>query len=200
MDSLAPVALAPRHAAPPARAAGVAFPRSVRVAILMIAVLALGVQRANATLQVLEPTESIAARADVIAIGGVRTVEAEWDGGRIVSRVVVDVHGVVKGESRDAMVLYAPGGSVGGIGMHVSGSPSFHAGDESVLFLRAFSDRARGVHFRVVGGTQGKVDVERGEDGTKMVRWLRPDLGRVDAVPLGEFTARVAAMATERRR
>jgi hypothetical protein len=163
--------------------------RLLRVVIVLLPLL-VGIPRAYASLFVLGPMD-LARSADAVVLGSVEDVQSAWEGGRIVSRASVRTQDTLKGNADTTIVVTVPGGTIDGIGMRVSGAPVFRTGDRSVVFLRSdASSPSRAFH--VLGGTLGKVDVAHDENGRAIVEWVRPELHRVDVVPLAEFEQRVA--------
>lgn len=111
--------------------------------------------------------------ADTIVQGTVRRVESRWsgDGRRIVTDVELQVSEALKGQPGNSVLVTQSGGRVGDLGQKVSGEASFALGEEVVVFLER-----RGVQgFRVLGMAQGKYQVQRSPDGTRVM--AVPDLG-----------------------
>lgn len=145
-----------------------------------------GAARAEATLEVLEPTEALVRRADVVALGTIEAVTPAWEGRRIVSRVTAVMHDSLKGDAGRVVTLHVPGGSVGGVAMRVSGTPTFTAGERSVFFLSK-----RGDQLRLAGGLQSKLPVLVDSRGNESVRWVGADATTTYGVTLPALSAYV---------
>jgi hypothetical protein len=89
-------------------------------------------------------------RSDVVAVGKVASLKAEWtaDKQRIQTRVTLSVDDYVKGNEGKSMELVVPGGEVGAVGELYSHMPKFSQGEEVVVFA-AKDKKGR---FRVVSG------------------------------------------------
>ena len=105
--------------------------------------------------------------SDLVVRGTVVRQEARWteDKRRIVTETEVEVLEVLKGSpGATAIKVVQPGGEVGEVGQHVSGTAQFRDAEHVVLFLE---QRGPG-RFVLTGMSQGKFRVERGADGTQM--------------------------------
>ena len=122
---------------------------------------------ASATTMLRADLPELARTADTIVHGTVRRVESRWsgDGRRIVTDVEIQVSEALKGQASGSVLVTQPGGRVGDIGQKVSGLASFTPGEEVVLFLERRGPEA----FRVAGMAQGKYQVQRSEDGTRVL-------------------------------
>ncbi len=70
--------------------------------------------------------------------GRVRDVQGRWTSDRrtIESTVTLDVYDAFKGTATATATFVVPGGEAGGRILVMPGAPSFHPGDEVVVFLR----------------------------------------------------------------
>jgi hypothetical protein len=158
----------------------------------------LGIGRANATLFVLDDSALAkrTARADFIPIGKVVGSQSSWDNGRIVTHVTIAVEATLKGKASNTITVDTPGGRIDDLAMVVPGSPQFHDGDRSILFLRSLDNDLQ--KYAVLDRQLGKVDVVRNADGRDVVNWVRPELQRVDVIPLHEVAAHIAYAIQQR--
>ncbi|MCZ6736323.1 MAG: hypothetical protein O7C65_11100, partial [Planctomycetota bacterium] len=94
--------------------------------------------------------EQLAVSADRIVIGDVVSVVSyrDKDTNLIMSRVVIDVSDDLKGRGDDRLTLELWGGSVDGVTLRTSVTPTFFEGDHVLLFLE-------GPDNRLVGEFQG---------------------------------------------
>jgi hypothetical protein len=125
-------------------------------------------QAAQATVILRMDLKQLVGRSDVIFVGKVVKIHSRWtpDKRHIVTdttfRVSQDLRGCKPGGT---VVVQQLGGAVGGIGMRVSGSPSFKRGEEAVLFTEK-----RGKARFVVGMRQGAYRLTRDTGGNVTVR------------------------------
>lgn len=121
----------------------------------------------------------------VIAIGTVQHQRAvTLPDGAIVTESVLRVEERLKGRTRGTkLVVTEPGGEVGETELRVFGTPEFHPGERTLVFLR----RTAGGRLRVNGLALGKFAVE-----TDTV--VSPVLGAAPR-PRAAFLARIAALA-----
>ena len=161
--------------------------------LLVLLPLIVGVPRAYASLYDLSRVghDGLAQQADVVTLGKVVDTRSEWRNGRIFTTVTLNVEGTLKGSSRGSVAFQVAGGKVGDMAMSVSSAPSFTVGERSVVFLKDTGEDARVATFHVYGGQLGKVAIEQDAAGHDTVRWIRPELRRVDLVPLGTFTQHI---------
>lgn len=111
-------------------------------------------------------TEQLTARAEVIAIGKVTSVESEWNESHtmIRTRVTLSVDQFVKGGSSErAMTIYVPGGEIDGVGEIYSHMPTFRKDEDVVVF----AEKGRDDRYRVSAGSQGKFLLEKDEASGK---------------------------------
>lgn len=121
---------------------------------------------ASASLAVALDLRALVQRSDAVVVARVTAQQSRWDGGRIVTDVLVEVVETLDGDARPGEQLQVVrfGGSVGDLGMRIEGEPTFEDGRQYLLFLR----RWRGLH-RPVGMSQGVMPVQEGS-GTPMVQ------------------------------
>jgi hypothetical protein len=150
---------------------------------------------ADSTTYVLTDGQRLLSASDVVVLGTVEHTESMWRGKRIVTRAVVRVDDLAKGATAERIEVLAPGGTVDGVRMRVIGVPQLRVGDQSVLFLRGALSA-----YRVVGLSQGKLDVFRDDDGTPLVRWIPPGETRLRTQPLEKALRSLRAAATNNAR
>ncbi len=126
-------------------------------------------------------------RSEIVAVGKVASLKSEWtpDKQRIQTRVTLSVNEYVKGAAGNSVELVVPGGEVGAVGELYTHMPKFSQGEEVVVFV---SKDKKG-RFRVVGGSDGKYDIEHDiRTGKSVVAGNRP---------LDEFKAEIRSAAKE---
>lgn len=109
----------------------------MRAAITLL-LLALALAAPLRALTVVPATfEELVKESVAVVHGRVRDVRASWTADRrtIQSAVTVEVISAMKGADVQTTTFVVPGGEAGGRILLVPGAPSFHAGDEVVLFL-----------------------------------------------------------------
>lgn len=101
--------------------------------------------------------------ATQVVAGAIEKMESTWnhDHSRIYTRVTMRVERVLAGQAGRRIVFRIPGGTVGETTVMVSEMPHFRVGEETVVFLRG----TRGRLPSVLGGSEGKLPLSRGEDG-----------------------------------
>ncbi|MFA5624696.1 MAG: hypothetical protein WC966_06545 [Bradymonadales bacterium] len=111
----------------------------------------------NATLVESLSLEELSVAADMIAIGRVVDMRAEWSEEylRIETLCVLELEQCIKGDCKEKIEFKKRGGSVGSLHQVVIGEPQFDLGDELVVFLEKLE---RGYFF--LGLTQGKYRIE----------------------------------------
>lgn len=124
---------------------------------------------------------TLVAESDQVIVARVLALESHFDDrGQIVTDVTMQVEESVKGQLAPgaAVTVRRKGGTVGDIGMRVSGEPSFSVGETVVLFAARGSS---GV-LRPVGMSQGALRVFE-KDGA---RWARGANGGIATVKRGK--------------
>jgi hypothetical protein len=138
--------------------------------IILMMVLAPSLVMASPARQADLP-ELVQLSSDVL-VGVVSQSECYWDGGRIMTRHVLETSDVWRGTERASGPVYfvTLGGRVGEIAQRVSGAPTFRLGEEVVLFLaRSLRDE-----LHPVGLSQGVFRV--GDAAQVSSRLIRRDL------------------------
>ena len=102
-----------------------------------------------------------------IVVATCRTAQSRWtpDRSQIETVATYDVVETLKGPARSAVTVVSLGGVVDGVGMYVSGMPSFVPGRQELLFLST-SDASS---MKVVGMAQGQFHVTRDSFGVESV-------------------------------
>jgi hypothetical protein len=85
------------------------------------------------------------AEAEVVVVGTAERTESLWkENSRgdkmIVSRTLIQTREDLKGHSANAIWVDVEGGTLDGVTLRVSGSPTFKDGDNAVLFLKKNTD------------------------------------------------------------
>lgn len=101
-----------------------------------------------------------------IVVGITRRSQARYDGERIVTESVVEVHDRMRGGGDSELRVTTLGGTVGAIGMRVEGAAQLQVGARALLFLR--QGRARAA-LHPVGMAQGVLPVARDTAGRDVV-------------------------------
>jgi len=103
--------------------------------------------------------DALAKKAEVVAVGRVTDLKAEWDQNksRIVTRVTMAVGEYLKGGAGTVMTITSPGGEVDGVGEWYSHTARF-AKDEDVV---VFAEKDKKGNFRVSGGQEGKISIKK---------------------------------------
>ena len=107
-------------------------------------------------------------QADAIFVGKAIRAQSRWseNGRHIVTDVTFLVEHAIRGaRARDTVVVRSLGGAVGGLGMRISGSPTFNVGDQALLFTDL-----RAGHRYVSGMEQGVFRLSRDLSGQVVVR------------------------------
>ncbi|MBX2990576.1 MAG: hypothetical protein KF749_05320 [Bacteroidetes bacterium] len=102
--------------------------------------------------------EELAARAHIVAVGSVQSMQSEWSSDRtkIVTNVTIAVDQYLKGSRQDrTLTITVPGGEVDGVGELYSHVARFRQDEEVVVF----AERDAGGVLRVAGGEQGKLSL-----------------------------------------
>lgn len=113
--------------------------------------------------------EELTDRSDVVAVGTVTGLNAEWssDRKRIFTRVTLSVEQYLKGgEQRNSMTVIIPGGEVGASGELYSHMAKFASNEHVVVFARRGEDG----ELKVTAGERGKLNIRLDErSGRKLV-------------------------------
>ncbi|MCA9523105.1 MAG: hypothetical protein KC609_19150 [Myxococcales bacterium] len=137
--------------------------RTTLVLVALLSITLLSIPRAEATIVRYRTIRSMATISDAIVRGTVVKSVAIWRNRTAVTQTTIQlVADYSKRQIRDrSVVIESPGGTVGGLVVQVSGSPSFKVGDEVVLFLR----RHRNGGYRTIGLALGvfRLSLVKGE-------------------------------------
>jgi len=136
---------------------------------------------AGATIMLKMELPQLVGRSDVIFVGQVVKTHSRWseDGRHIVTDTTLQVTQGIRGVKAGTVTVRRLGGTVGTIGMRVSGMPELRHGDQVVLF----TERRGNGHRYVVGMKQGVFRVVQDGDGQKRVR------GGVEGLTLAHRTS-----------
>jgi hypothetical protein len=109
----------------------------VRLILLITIILIAAPSRA--TVIVPATLSELASEALAIVVGRVVDLDTLWTDGRrgIETLVTIEAVAYLKGNLGERVVIRVPGGEVGAFRSIVVGAPSFHRGEEVVLFLTA---------------------------------------------------------------
>jgi hypothetical protein len=162
------------------------------------------------TATVIVPAEfrEIVAGSQLIVVGRVVDVRAEWTDGRrrIDSSVTVTVASTLKGRAGDTVTFLVPGGQIGRYRSVMIGAPVFAPGDEAVLFLNARRDTVPSVFGLHQGVYRVRVDERSGRrmvvSPALLARGESPEVVTRGAaarrpLPLERFTDQVRAVLAE---
>ncbi len=132
------------------------------VTIVAIAFLAMAPSMAPAQGRAMT-TDELVKQSDVVVVGKVNQVKSEWSGdkSRIFTRVTLTVDQYLMGTGTGAtLTLVTPGGEIDGVGEMYTHMPVFHKDEDVVVYA------ARDAHgaYRVTGGSQGKLMIDRDSD------------------------------------
>ncbi|MCB9547941.1 MAG: hypothetical protein H6706_19150 [Myxococcales bacterium] len=139
----------------------------MRTASLLLALL-LGAGTAQSAIVERLDLAKLSTVADAIIVGHVIDTEARYEGTRIVTRARIRAEARLKGAPDDVVVVETLGGEVDGIGQVVSGMARFVPGEHVAVFL----ERQPTGTWRTVGLAQGKLSIEAGRLGVRVVRDL----------------------------
>ena len=110
----------------------------MRIVFSLLTALALA-PALGATVIVPAEFREVVAGSQIIVVGRVSDVRAEWADGRrrIDTHVTVDVSSQLKGAPESEVTFLVPGGQIGRYRSIMIGAPMFASGEEVVLFLNA---------------------------------------------------------------
>lgn len=128
---------------------------------LVATVLLLAVNPARATTVIASDFDSLVSGADYVVRAVVKSVTSEYrttpKGRAIFTKVELQVLETITGTPPSPLVLQLLGGTVDGMTMQVEGVPSFHVGDEDILFVQNNGQQ----FFPLVGIMNGKYPIKR---------------------------------------
>lgn len=116
----------------------------------------------NGAAQVKEMTPAqLVERSEVVAVGKVTRMKAEWTPNktRIVTRVEVAVDEYLKGNTGGTITILSPGGEIDGVGEWYSHTARFTKDEDVVVFAQ----KDKKGEFHVAGGNQGKLSISKQE-------------------------------------
>jgi hypothetical protein len=119
--------------------------------------LFLGGPRASATTLMHMTVTQMAQAAQVIVRARCIASSTSWDAGEIWTFTDFDVQETWRGPATSRITVRLLGGKTGNVTSTVSGVPSFHAGEDVILFL----ERTRAGDFSVVSWQQGTFRIRR---------------------------------------
>lgn len=127
--------------------------------------LALPVSSAGQSKQA--PAAELTKRAELVAVGRVAAMKAEWNETRssIRTRVTLSVDEYVKGSAGKSLDVFVPGGEVDGVGELYTHTPRFSRDEDVVVFL----EKDKKNRYRVSGGDQGKYAVRMDKKSGKRI-------------------------------
>jgi hypothetical protein len=163
---------------------------------------------ARATVIVPAEFREVVAGSELIVVGRVTDVSAEWADGRrrIDSYVTVEVVTTLKGRETETITFLVPGGQIGRYRSVMVGAPVFAPGDEAVLFLNAHGSAVPYVFGLNQGVYRVRVDSRSGErmvvPPALFARTETPEVVRRGAItrrplPLDAFNAQVREVLAE---
>jgi hypothetical protein len=162
----------------------------------VLAITLLGLPAARASLVEALDLQTLVAESDQVVVARVLSLDSHFDErGQIVTDAAMQVEESIKGDVAPgaALTVRRQGGTVGDIGMRVSGEPAFVVGETVVLFAA----RSTGGVLRPVGMSQGALRVFE-KDGS---RWARAANGGMATVKRnkGKLERAPAALPEPRR-
>jgi Matrixin/Dictyostelium (slime mold) repeat len=123
------------------------------------------------------------------------TAEVDWiesvelDGGRIATRITLEVERAVKGNiTGDTIVVTEPGGRVGGRTVRIFGAPEYAVGERVLVFLWRVHDGT----LRTNGLALGKYHIAAGTLGSELALRAAPTL---EVRRLDQFMAKLGTLA-----
>ncbi len=129
--------------------------------------------------------DQLSQEADVIVVGNVNHLAAEWDAtkSRIQTRVTIAVTDMIKGGGNPPTVtLVVPGGEVDGVGEWYSHTASFKQNEDVVVFA---TKDPKGL-LRVASGQMGKFTIKKDNMTGKRII---PNVGSLD-----QFTSHIKSV------
>src|SRR5688500_1966982 len=151
--------------------------QSLSLAAALLAGSALfAVPRAEATVTLAASFDEKVENAQAIVLGKVLKTESRYDEQKrfILTYTTFEVEKAIKGGTPQQVTLVTPGGKVGDVQQTTVGVPSFHEGDEKIVFLR---NTQRGP--TVLFFDQGAYEVQR-ERGERIIRPVATEAVRID--------------------
>jgi hypothetical protein len=148
-----------------------------RFVSLAIATALLAAPVAHATLAVAAPFEDKVDNAAAIVLGKCVKTESKTDpsGRWIVTYSTFQIEKTMKGSAAGTVTIVTPGGTVGTTRQETIGVPTFHEGDENVLFVKNTESGPTVLYF-----DQGAYDVTTDSHGDKIVAPVQSTLVKID--------------------
>jgi hypothetical protein len=134
--------------------------------------------------------EDLTKKAHSIVVGRVTNSRTYWSSNRklIFTSYTLQVDENIKGQAAQSVEITTIGGKIGDVELHVSGMPSFQAGESAVVFL----EQSAGYQ-TVLGLGQGKFTVNGGQVVNSVGDLSFPDgrPGVPTKMPLPDFKNRI---------
>jgi hypothetical protein len=111
--------------------------------------------------------EQLARGADLIVKTEVKDIQTSHSRGNLTTLVTLAIEERWKGTAPGQVTVAVAGGVAGDVAQAVSGEPRFSVGERNVLFLKA-----RGDHYTIMGGRQGKFAVKTDGPGKETAQDL----------------------------
>ncbi len=140
--------------------------------------------------------DDLAARAEEIVQGVVRTSRTYWSGKLILTTTTIEVTEAIKGKPTRTMEITTVGGQIGDTVLHVGGMPVFVSGETTIVFV----GKSNG-YLTVLGLGQGKFTVSNGEVANSPSELTFPDGKPAHAtrVPIQIFKNEIRSMVDRKR-
>jgi hypothetical protein len=160
------------------------------LALLLPALLLLVIPIAYASVSLSLDLKQLSQDSSMIVRGTVKKTEGMWSGKRIVTKITLSIDSALKGSPSTEVVFYTPGGVVDGVGMKVSGAPSFVEKEEVLVFLSLYKS-----NYSVLGLGQGKYSIRADGAGKKLAIPDTDNLSLVKKLPDGSLAPAEAPKA-----
>jgi len=168
--------------------------RNAVIVLLSLVAIAFAAGPALATTVLYVPLERSVELSDVIVVGHVLSLEADYNAeGEIVTRVHVLVEEVLKGQATagEVFTFDAWGGSLDGVKVETVGEARYRLGDKVLVQLESIAGE-----YHTLGLSFGKWDVFRGEGDEPI---LRRSLGDLNMVGVSEVPIEIISLRTMRQ-
>jgi hypothetical protein len=131
--------------------------------VVILLFLSVFLPAAYASISLAMDVKELTQGSALVVRGTVKKTKSLWSDKRIVTEVTLSVSSSLKGAPGAEVTLYTPGGVVDGVGMKVSGAPTFKEKEEVLVFLQA-----RKGDYSVLGLGQGKYSISLDPSGKKI--------------------------------